>query len=358
METLLVDLQQRSYPIFIGEGLLTTPDIWAQYITKRGKVVIVTNETVQKWYLAPLTQSLQSSGFDVVSLILPDGEEYKNIESFNKIMTFMLEQNCGRDTTMFALGGGVIGDLTGFAAASFQRGVDFIQVPTTLLSQVDSSVGGKTGINHPLGKNMIGAFYQPKAVIIDLKVLATLPKRELSAGMAEVIKYGIIWDNEFFEYLEQVPNKFWQLDNEVLTHIIKRCCSIKAEVVSKDETEQNLRAILNLGHTFGHAIENFMGYGVWLHGEAVAAGSVIASRLASLRGKITAKELERIIDITKQYELPVGKPDNMELNDFTKLMIHDKKTKNGKVRFIIPDALGRASLYDNVTNQELSLAIK
>lgn len=357
MQELIVDLKDRSYPIFIEEGLINEPKVWDKFITKRGKAVIVTNTTVQKWYLEPLEKSLKSLGLNVISLILDDGEEFKNLESFNKIMTFLLEHNCGRDTTMFALGGGVIGDLTGFAASAFQRGVDFIQVPTTLLSQVDSSVGGKTGINHPLGKNMIGAFYQPKAVIIDLKCLNTLPKRELSAGMAEVIKYGIIWDKDFFSYLEKESENFWKLDTNVLGKIIKSCCAIKADVVSKDEKEQNLRAILNLGHTFGHAIETFMGYGVWLHGEGVSAGTVIASRLALLRGKISEDDFKRIKDIMKLYNLPDGKPEKMEFSDFTRLMIHDKKTKNGKVRYIIPDRLGYASLYDDVTEDELKQVI-
>lgn len=358
MQTLEVDLKDRSYPIFIDSGIIEEPKIWDKYITKRSNIVIVTNDVVKTWYLEPLKKSLESLNLNVKTIVLPDGEKFKNLDSFNIIMTFLLEHNCGRDTTLFALGGGVIGDLTGFAAASFQRGVDFIQVPTTLLSQVDSSVGGKTGINHPLGKNMIGAFYQPKAVLIDLNALKTLPQRELSAGMAEIIKYGIIWDQEFFKYLEDNVDKFWDLDSQTLSIIIKSCCSIKADVVSKDETEQNLRAILNLGHTFGHAIETFMGYGNWLHGEGVAVGTIMASRIAMSRNKLTQLELERIISITKNYKLPINKPKDMTLDDFIKLMIHDKKVKNGKVRFIIPDKLGKASLYSDITDDELKLSIE
>jgi 3-dehydroquinate synthase len=358
MKNLTVDLGDRSYPIFIDENLITQPEIWSKFITKKGKAVIVTNTTVKQWYLDPLENSLRSLGLTVLSLVLPDGEKYKNLESYNTIMTFLLENNCGRDTTLFALGGGVIGDLTGFAASSFQRGVDFIQVPTTLLSHVDSSVGGKTGINHPLGKNMIGAFYQPKAVIIDLNCLKTLPSRELAAGMAEVIKYGIIWDIDFFEFLEQHTDDIWNLNKQVLAEVIFNCCSIKAEVVHIDEKEGGLRAILNLGHTFGHAIETYMGYGVWLHGEGVSAGTVIAARLAKYRGKISDDDFSRICELLKANKLPVDKPDEMQVEDFLKLMVHDKKTKNGKVRYIVPDCLGHASMYDNVTEDDIRKIIK
>lgn len=358
MKNLMVDLGDRSYPIFIDDGLISKPDLWNKFISLRGKAVIVTNTTVKQWYLEPLENSLKSLGLQVLSLVLPDGEQYKNIDSFNAIMTFLLENNCGRDTTLFALGGGVIGDLTGFAAACFQRGVDFIQVPTTLLAHVDSSVGGKTGLNHPLGKNMVGAFYQPKAVIIDLGCLKTLPERELAAGMAEVIKYGIIWDPAFFEYLEQQSKKLWQLDHEVLSHTIHTCCSIKADVVHQDEKEGGIRAILNLGHTFGHAIETFMGYGVWLHGEGVSAGIALASKLACLRNKLSTEDYTRICDLLKVNRLPIEKPENMKPEDFLKLMVHDKKTKNGKVRYIIPDCLGKASLYDDVTDEEIILITK
>ncbi len=357
MQTLTVDLGSRSYPIFIGEGVMQDVQTWGEYVTKTSHLVIVTNTTVAPLYLQKLETALQSLGYSVLSCVLPDGEEYKNLDSFNQIMTFLLEHNCGRDTTLFALGGGVIGDLTGFAAASFQRGIDFIQVPTTLLSHVDSSVGGKTGVNHPLGKNMIGAFYQPKAVLIDVTCLQTLPQRELAAGMAEVIKYGIIWDKDFFSFLEANTDKIWQLDTTTLVTVIQRCCAIKAEVVRQDEREGGLRAILNLGHTFGHAIETFMGYGVWLHGEGVGAGMVMASRLALLRQKITEQDFQRIVALIKANQLPVEKPQKMTVADFLKLMIHDKKTKNGKVRYIIPDALGKASLYDNVSEAEIEQAV-
>ena len=358
MKTLTVDLGDRSYPIFIDCGLLEREDVWGGYIKKKGNVVIVTNTTVCTWYLSKLEESIARLGYKVSSCILPDGEKYKNLESFNQIMTFLLEHNCGRDTTLVALGGGVIGDLTGFAAASFQRGVDFIQVPTTLLSHVDSSVGGKTGINHPLGKNMIGAFYQPKAVIIDLNCLQTLPERELAAGMAEVIKYGIIWDNSFFKFLEEHTDNIWKLDFDVISEVVYRCCSIKAEVVHQDEKEGGIRAILNLGHTFGHAIETFMGYGVWLHGEAVAAGTVMASRVALIRGYLSGNEFNRIVALLKNNRLPVSKPENMTTDDFMKLMIHDKKALNGHIRYIIPDALGKSSVKDDLSQAEIVEATK
>lgn len=354
---LKVELGERSYPIYIQNGLLSNPKIWGASIRKKGHVVVVTNTTVQTWYLNVLLDSLKAIGLNPLSLVLPDGEQYKNLDSFNEIMTFLLKHDCGRDTTLFALGGGVIGDLTGFAAACFQRGIDFIQVPTTLLSQVDSSVGGKTGVNHALGKNMIGAFYQPQAVIIDLDCLKTLPKRELAAGMGEVIKYGIIWSSEFFEYLEAHSTDIWNLDFNVLGKVIHDCCAIKAEVVHIDEREGGLRAILNLGHTFGHAIETFMGYGVWLHGEGVGAGMVMASRLALSRGKISQSDFERIEALIKVNHLPIEKPSTMTADDFLKLMIHDKKVKAGKVRFIVPDALGKASLYADVSDEEVKQSV-
>ncbi len=358
MYTLNVDLGDRSYQIFIEQGLLNNPKVWDSKIQKRGKVVIVTNTTVKEWYLKPLQDSLKSIGINAEACILPDGEKYKDIEHFNDILTFLLKNDAGRDTTIFALGGGVIGDMAGFAAACYQRGIDFIQVPTTLLSYVDSSVGGKTAVNHPLGKNMIGAFYQPKAVIIDTNTLATLPKREIAAGMAEVIKYGIIWDADFFKYLEDYTDDIWNHNIEVLSYVIKRCCEIKAEVVHEDEREGGIRAILNLGHTFGHAIENFMGYGVWLHGEAVAAGIVMASRLAYHRSALSQEELTRIIDLIKRNNLPSQGPENMTGDDYLKLMVHDKKNRNGHINYVIPDALGKASLKKDVSEEEATNAVK
>ena len=276
MQTLNVALAKRSYPIHIGRGLLTDASLILPHL-KRKHVAIVTNTTVAPLYLAQLSDTLQAAGVQVIPIILSDGEAYKNSDTLNSIYDALLQNRCERSTTLIALGGGVIGDLTGYAAATFLRGVPFIQIPTTLLSQVDSSVGGKTGINHPLGKNMIGAFYQPQVVLADIDTLQTLPPREFSAGVAEVIKYGLIRDAKFFDWLERHMAQLMQLDEAVLSEAIYRSCQNKADVVAKDEHEQGERALLNLGHTFGHAIENAMGYGLWLHGEAVAAGTMMAA---------------------------------------------------------------------------------
>ena len=290
MQTLNVALAKRSYPIQIGRGLLTDASLILPHL-KRKHVAIVTNTTVAPLYLAQLSDTLQASGVQVIPIILPDGEAYKNSDTLNSIYDALLQNRCERSTTLIALGGGVIGDLTGYAAATFLRGVPFIQIPTTLLSQVDSSVGGKTGINHPLGKNMIGAFYQPQLVLADIDTLQTLPPREFSAGVAEVIKYGLIRDAQFFDWLERHMAQLMQLDEAVLSEAIYRSCQNKADVVAKDEHEQGERALLNLGHTFGHAIENAMGYGVWLHGEAVAAGTMMAADLSQRMAWLSADEL-------------------------------------------------------------------
>lgn len=277
MTALVVDLDDRSYPIYISSGLLNSSKPLVSHI-KSKRVCVVSNEIVFPLYGDALLAILQD--YQVDYIVLPDGEKEKSLDNFNVIMTHLLENEHGRDSTLIALGGGVIGDITGFAAACYQRGVDFIQIPTTLLSQVDSSVGGKTAINHPLGKNMVGAFYQPKAVLIDINSLNTLPEREFAAGMAEVIKYGILGDAEFFDWLEVNKAAIKNKDAEMLAEVINRCCQCKADIVAEDEKESGKRALLNLGHTFGHAIEAEKGYGVWLHGEAVAAGMVIASKLS------------------------------------------------------------------------------
>ena len=268
-------------------------------------------------------------------------------------MSHLLANTHGRDTTLIALGGGVIGDITGFAAACYQRGVDFIQIPTTLLSQVDSSVGGKTAVNHPLGKNMIGAFYQPKAVFIDIDSLQTLPEREFSAGMAEVIKYGILGDGEFFHWLEQNTQAIQAAESDVLITMIERCCQCKADIVSADETEAGVRALLNLGHTFGHAIEAEQGYGVWLHGEAVATGMVLAAKLAVAMNLLEASELRRIEQLLAAFNLPLQAPENMGFNEFIKHMRRDKKNIGGKLRLIIPTAIGQSEMRDDISEDML-----
>ncbi|WP_394205584.1 3-dehydroquinate synthase [Shewanella waksmanii] len=346
MKQIQVELGERSYPIFIGRNLLEQGELFADYVQNK-KLLIVTNDTIAPMYLDQL-QALLASFNCVEPVILPDGEQYKTLEQTNAIYTALLEQNLGRDTVLIALGGGVIGDMTGFAAACYQRGVDFIQVPTTLLSQVDSSVGGKTAVNHPLGKNMIGAFYQPKMVMIDTQCLHTLPAREFAAGMAEVIKYGIIWDAEFFAWLEDNTQALKSLDEQALKYAIARCCEIKAEVVEQDETEQGVRALLNLGHTFGHAIEAEMGYGVWLHGEAVAAGTVLAAKTAQEMGLVDESIVCRISAIFEAFDLPILAPETMNYEQFIKHMRRDKKVLQGQLRVILPKAIGQAGIYSDV----------
>ncbi|WP_440054381.1 3-dehydroquinate synthase [Pseudoalteromonas sp. T1lg65] len=350
MLELKVDLNERSYPIYIGAGVLAdTPKL----ITHIGKCrpVIITNETIAPLYLPSLLEQL--NGLSPLSFVIPDGEQYKSLTWFEKISAFLLEHNCGRDTCLVALGGGVVGDLTGFVAACYQRGVPFIQIPTTLLSQVDSSVGGKTAVNHALGKNMIGAFYQPKAVFIDTDTLNTLPAREFAAGMAEVIKYALIYDADFLEQLNELHPKLSQLDTSSLQYVIHKCCAIKAEIVAQDETEAGLRALLNLGHTFGHAIEAQMGYGNWLHGEAVAAGMVLAVKLAARRGDLTQQQVEQITKVIEKYDLPTLPPSQMNAEQFLSHMRKDKKNKQGRIRFILPTQLGRCALVDDVSDENV-----
>jgi 3-dehydroquinate synthase len=355
MLKLTVNLDERSYPIYIGQSALQDNGRLIHHIGDC-RPIIITNDTIEPLYLQGLLDSLAE--LNPLSFIIPDGEQYKSLDWFEKISAFLLQNNCGRDTCLIALGGGVVGDLTGFVAACYQRGVPFIQIPTTLLSQVDSSVGGKTAVNHPLGKNMIGAFYQPQAVFIDTQSLHTLPKREFSAGMAEVIKYGLIYDTELFAYLEQNVENLQLLNETCLQHIIYRCCEIKALIVAEDEKEQGLRALLNLGHTFGHAIEAQMGYGKWLHGEAVATGMVLASRLANTRGDLTQQDVERIIAVIKQYNLPTEVPADMTSEQFLLHMRKDKKNKKGTIRFILPTQFGQCALVDDVSDDQVRALIE
>ena len=336
--TLNVDLGPRSYPIYIGQGLLQQAEIYHRHIPSR-QVLIVSNETVAPLYLQTVQQAL--AGFQVETVVLPDGEKYKNLQILNNIFDSLLEHRFDRGCTLLALGGGVIGDMTGFAAACYQRGVKFVQVPTTLLSQVDSSVGGKTGVNHPLGKNMIGAFYQPQCVIIDIDTLNTLPDRELSAGLAEVIKYGLINDPEFFAWLEQNMDALLAREAEQLVYAIKRSCADKATIVAADEKEAGQRALLNLGHTFGHAIETGMGYGVWLHGEAVGAGMCMAANLSERLGWLEPLELERVAALVSRAGLPT-KPPGMTATEFQQLMAVDKKVVDGQLRLVLLKGIGEA----------------
>ncbi len=336
--TLQVDLGDRSYPISIGQSLLSRGDLIAQHVPG-ARVAVVTNTTVAPLYLDQLHTTLSAAGKSVTSIVLPDGEEEKNWSSLMKVFDVLLAEKCDRKTTLVALGGGVIGDLTGFAAATYMRGVPFIQIPTTLLAQVDSSVGGKTGINHPLGKNMIGAFYQPQAVIADTGTLKTLPARELSAGLAEVIKHGAIIDAPFFDWIESNIDKLMAKDSAALAHAIRRSCEIKADVVRQDEREGGLRAILNFGHTFGHAIESGLGYGEWLHGEAVGCGMVMAADLSHRMGFIDAAAKARVTSLVKAANLPVVAPD-LGADRWLELMQVDKKNEGGKMKFILIKPLG------------------
>lgn len=340
MQSLNVSLGDRTYPIHIGQGLLGQAQLILPHL-KRKYVAIVTNTTVAPLYLDVVSHALREQGVTVIPIILPDGEAYKNSDTLNMIYDALLQNHCERSTTLIALGGGVIGDLTGYAAATYLRGVPFIQIPTTLLSQVDSSVGGKTGINHPFGKNMIGAFYQPQLVLADIDTLKTLPARELSAGLAEVIKYGLIRDEPFFNWLETNMAKLMGLDSDALSYAIFRSCENKAEVVALDEHETGERALLNLGHTFGHAIENAMGYGVWLHGEAVAAGTIMAAELSQRMGWLNSIEIERIKTIFDAAQLPIIAPD-LGYQRYLDLMGMDKKVVDGKIRLVLQQAIGKA----------------
>nr|WP_267877336.1 bifunctional shikimate kinase/3-dehydroquinate synthase AroKB [Massilia mucilaginosa] len=347
-----VDLGERSYPITIGAGLLSDPALLERHIAGR-KVAIVTNTTVAPLYLERVAAPLRASGRDVLEIVLPDGEQFKSWDSLMTIFDALLEHKCDRKTTMVALGGGVIGDLTGYAAASYMRGVPFVQMPTTLLSQVDSSVGGKTGINHPLGKNMIGAFYQPRAVLADTASLDTLAPRELSAGLAEVIKHGAIIDAAFFDWIEANIGKLMARDPAALAHAISRSCEIKADVVRQDEREGGLRAILNFGHTFGHAIEAGMGYGAWLHGEAVGCGMVMAADLSHRLGLVDAATVARMRALVAAAGLPTVAPD-LGTERWLELMEVDKKNEGGAIKFILMKPLGSPSITSAPREQLLA----
>jgi 3-dehydroquinate synthase len=345
MQLLNVSLEDRSYPIYIGENLLGQQSLISSHL--RGQqICIVTNETVAPLYLQKLCESL--TAFDVTKVILPDGESYKTLDTLSTIFDGLLAARHNRTTTLIALGGGVVGDMTGFAAACYQRGVDFIQIPTTLLSMVDSSVGGKTGVNHPMGKNMIGAFYQPRCVIADISLLKTLPPRELSAGIAEIIKYGLIADYDFFVWLENNMDALMCGDIAALSYAVNRSCENKAKVVAQDEFEGGIRAILNLGHTFGHAIETAQGYGNWLHGEAVGAGMAMAADLSWRRGAINRQELDRILALLERAKLPTRAPADMTPEQFVELMGVDKKVLDGRLRLVLLASLGTAIITSDI----------
>ncbi len=356
MRTLKVDLGDRSYPIFIGKDIFIA-EYLLPYISGK-QVMIVSNETVALLYIEKLKKGLNGSDKLVSETVLPDGESYKNLDTVNKIFDELMANNYDRKTTLIALGGGVVGDMTGFAAACYRRGVQFIQVPTTLLSQVDSSVGGKTGVNHPLGKNMIGAFYQPQAVIADIATLDTLEDRELKAGIAEVIKYGFIYDNDFYNWLENNLDKLLSRDYEALEYAVHKSCQIKAEVVEKDEHEHGIRALLNFGHTFGHAIETFTGYTSWLHGEAISTGMCMALTMSRLMGWIDEKTERRGVELLKRAGLPTTVPDQMVQEDFVKLMQADKKVLDGVVRLVLIKGLGKGVVVDQYSSDTFQQTLK
>jgi 3-dehydroquinate synthase len=357
LNQLNVDLGERSYPIFIGNGLLDEATLITDYI-RGSSALIVTNHTVAPLYLAKVESSLQSEKIRYDTVVLDDGEQHKTLASIEAIIDVLIRERHDRKTTIIALGGGVVGDIAGFAAAIYQRGVNFIQVPTTLLSQVDSSVGGKTGVNHPLGKNMIGAFHQPQSVVIDTDSLDSLPDRELSAGLAEVIKYGLIHDAGFFAWLEQNITGLMQRDKTLLSRAILVSCQTKADVVAIDETESGIRAILNLGHTFGHAIESAMGYGKWLHGEAVATGMVMAADLSERHQWIGNDVKQRTIDLLRQANLPVDPPSQMRPDVFLDFMAIDKKVDRGVIKLILLKALGKAVISDDYDSELLAQTLQ
>jgi 3-dehydroquinate synthase len=355
MKNLELDLGERSYPIFIARDLLGKADLWCKYIAGR-QVCIVTNDTIAPLYLDKLKTQLGDK--EVCEVVLPDGEAYKTLATLEQIFDTLIEKNHNRGTTLIALGGGVVGDMCGFAAACYQRGVQFIQIPSTLLSMVDSSVGGKTGVNHSLGKNMIGAFHQPNCVVADLSLLDTLPDREFAAGMAEVIKYGLICDAPFFKWIEKNIAGLMNRDSDLLAEAVYRSCVNKAEVVAEDERESGRRAILNLGHTFGHAIETAEGYGNWLHGEAVSAGMVLAMALSVELGWLSSDILSRGEKLLKIVGLPVLPPANMNVDQFLQLMGRDKKVLDGRLRLVLLKGLGESVVSSDVTKETVATVLR
>ena len=355
VQTVNVALGPRSYPIHIGAGLLEQPGLLLPHLPQP-RVAVITNDVVGPIYLDRLRRQLAGAEISVLAISVADGEAHKDWATLAHILDALLRGRCERNTTLIALGGGVIGDLTGFAAAIYLRGVPFIQMPTTLLAQVDSSVGGKTGINHPLGKNMIGAFYQPRLVLADTATLDTLPERELAAGLAEVIKYGLSLDAALFDWLDANIGRLCARDPEALAYVIRRCCEIKAAVVATDERESGARALLNLGHTFGHAIESGLSYGTWLHGEAVAAGSAMAARLSQRMGLISPADVHRIESLISRAGLPLRAP-ALGVDRYLDLMGLDKKVEGGRLRLILLRGIGEAYVTSDFPQTELQAVL-
>ncbi|MGP1945998.1 MAG: 3-dehydroquinate synthase [Arsenophonus sp. ER-QC15-MAG3] len=358
MGKLIVSLSERNYTITIAFGSLNLPD--AYFPLKSGEyAMIITNKTIHSLYFLRVKSTLIQMGVKVDKIILPDGEKHKSLAILNKIFTALLKKNHSREITLIALGGGVIGDLTGFAASCYKRGVRFIQAPTSLLSQVDSSIGGKTSVNHPLGKNMIGAFYQPISVIIDLDSLKTLPTRQFSSGLAEIIKYSIITDYAFFCWLEKNINKIFKFEKKIINYCIHYCCMLKAKIITIDEKEKKgYRTLLNLGHTFGHAIETELGYGSWLHGEAISVGMIMAAKTAELIGKFDNNDTQRILNLLKQANLPTKGPIKMSAKSYLPHMMRDKKVVNNKLNLILPRSIGKVELYNDINHNIVLKAIE
>jgi 3-dehydroquinate synthase len=358
IEKIRVKLGERSYDISIGSNILNTIGDNLKSFGLSPKIAIVSNPTVYPLYGKTVSDSVKKAGFDVITVTIPDGEEYKNLLWVQHIYNELLKVKLDRSSALIALGGGVIGDITGFVASTYMRGISYIQVPTTLLAQVDSSVGGKTGVNHKLGKNMIGTFWQPRLVWIDVDTLKTLPLRELRAGLAEVIKYGVIWDEKLFNFLELNRSKILSLDRDALVHIIKRSCDIKAEVVSKDERESGLRAILNYGHTIGHAIETVTGYKRYLHGEAVAIGMCHEARLSSMLKFIDSNKVLRIKSLIDSYGLPSEMPVDIDIHNILSSIQLDKKAVAGELKFILPEKIGKVRIHKGVAARVIREACK
>ncbi len=353
MREIRVELGERSYRIEIESGILSDIGKSLQEFGFTSKAALVSNPTVFGLYGRRVTESMKAAGFEVSVIVVPDGEEYKNLSSVEQIYGGMLTAALDRKSVLMALGGGVIGDMAGFAASTYMRGIDFVQVPTTLLAQVDSSVGGKTGVNHPMGKNMIGTFWQPRLVWIDIDTLKSLPRRELLSGLAEVIKYGVIWDEGFFRLLEENRDKVLNLDNDILSRVVQLSCEIKAKVVSEDERESGLRAILNYGHTLGHAIETATGYKRYLHGEAVAIGMYEEARLSKELGLLDAGQLARIKALIEAFDLPAAVPEDIDLRQLLLSMKLDKKTVGGDITFILPEKIGKVRIHKGLSSKEI-----
>ncbi|CAL4324313.1 3-dehydroquinate synthase [Buchnera aphidicola (Periphyllus testudinaceus)] len=356
LKKFIIPLQEKSYPIIIGIDIFNNNDIFS-YFKKNKRYILITNSTLLNIWVKKIIKIFKIHKIYIEIISIPDGERFKSLKEVNYIITELLKKNCGRDTVLIAFGGGVIGDITGFVASIYQRGIEFIQIPTTLLSQVDASVGGKTGVNHILGKNMIGTFFQPKNVIIDLLFLSTLPKKELFSGFSEVVKYSIIFDKKFFLWLENNFLNLIKLNKKCLFYCIKRCCQLKAKVISIDEKEHGCRALLNFGHTYGHAIESYLGYKNILHGEAVSIGMVIASRTSEIFGFLNNKNINRIISLLKKFNLPVIPPYDMPLKKYIFYMKKDKKNIFGNIRLILPYKIGVVKIYDNVTEKIIFSAV-